>query len=121
MLELPSSGLVARITKAMDSAFPPSEEEGRRGQVAKTHRRMVELFGEEAPERNAVSRWREGKFVAGLDHGYMLAVALGVRPAWLLLDDGPMVSAALPQGTRRKRAHTTEAIHVKHPTGRKAG
>lgn len=89
----------------MDFAFPPTEAEGRRGQIAAAHRQMVELFGDDAPQRNAISRWRDGQFVIGLDNAYMLAVALGVRPSWLAFNDGAMGEAAvtLPKRTRARR------------------
>jgi hypothetical protein len=52
---------------------------------------MVDLFGaDRAPERNAISRWMSGAFTPGLDNLYMLAIALGVRPAWLAFNDGDM-------------------------------
>ena len=95
----------------MDHAFPPSEAEGKRGQATKAYRALVEHFGDAAPERNAISRWKAGIFAPSVDNAYMLAVALGVRPAWLAFNDGEMTTGEkvrheperVPPGRRGRR------------------
>lgn len=100
--ELPSVRFYDRLTDAMQAWEKRNGLVGRRGGQAKLIARMRELFEGEAPTQAAVSQWFRGEVVPGPDGGFMLAIALGVRPEWLSLGLGPMVdgdaAAAAPPG-----------------------
>lgn len=63
---------------------------GRGGAQSELSRRMRAAFGSAAPSQSSVSSWMRGEFTPRVDHIAMLAAVLGVRPAWLAFDDGPM-------------------------------
>lgn len=53
---------------------------------------MAEQFGEQAPSRSAVSKWLRSMVPPEPQYGEILAAVLGVRPAWLYFNDGPMTA-----------------------------
>lgn len=64
-------------------------------------------FGAAAPVGATIGKWFRRESLPGLDHCFMLAHALGVRPAWLAFDDGPMLETATAE--RLARAHPATA------------
>lgn len=87
--------------------------------------RIAELFGaEKAPNRNAIKRWRSGEYTPGLDHCYMLAIALGIDPAALALGDLPRAAKDLDLKPRRRqpaKAMREELEREGDTNGRRAG
>ena len=93
MTELSTAGYPARLVAALSAWETRCDRVGRGGNQSELHRQMTEQFGAQAPSRSAVSKWMRTMVPPEPQYGEMLAVVLGVRPAWLYFADGRMVAS----------------------------
>ena len=109
MKELPSVKFHDRLADAVQAWERRNGLVGKRGTRRALATAMSDAFKKAAPTETAISPWISGASTPGIDNAYMLAVALGVRPAWLLLEDGDMTATA------KERAHQVTQEHPETP------
>lgn len=95
---LPSAGFTGRLTVAIDYA---ETKLGPREHISQTELgEMVSTALGKKKKQTAVSAWTI-KGVRNVDTIWALAIALGVRPAWLAFGEEPMVEhQELPPGVQ---------------------
>lgn len=114
MTELPSKRFFVRLTDAIQAWEKRMGLVGKRGTRRALATAMSAAFADEAPTETALSPWINGTSMPGLDNAYMLAVALGVRPAWLALGDGEMVIDKPKSAKRPFGRAATDVAHKPH-------
>jgi hypothetical protein len=97
MLELPSKRFPERFADALQAWERRNGLVGKRGTRRALAGAMSRLFADAAPTETAISPWLSQSSTPGIDNAYMLAVALGVRPEWLMLNSGPMAMSTVTQ------------------------
>lgn len=80
--------------------------------------KALSVFREASPVAATVGKWFRHESLPGLDHCFMLARALGVRPAWLAFGDEPMIEAesTAAQLARRHPAKKATGADVQSAT-----
>lgn len=102
---LPSASFFERLDDARQDWMKRAK---RRGELGATELLglLQHAFPNDAPKYpSVVTHWlKDEPSMPSIDNAYMLAVALGVNPTWLLLNTGPMrTEESVPAGSSHRR------------------